>query len=155
VARRPNRADRGYIEGNSIALTSRLAQGLDPSSAKWLGRPADRTEFSTSGLWNVDHVHRCDTGFLDLLDQLIQRQQWALHPARRAAEARIVRSLLMRAAPRGRALQRSGPGRRLSEVPGSGLAEGEHFLALVSPQAGCGPPVLAEPRLATLGRRVS
>lgn len=71
----PDRTDRGYIERNSIALTSRLGQGLDPPSGTWLGRHADRTEIRTSGLWNVDHVHhRCDTGFLDLLDKLIRRQ---------------------------------------------------------------------------------
>jgi hypothetical protein len=72
----PDRADRGYVERNSIALTSCLAAGIDPSSTSWLGRYAYRTEICDSGLWNVDHVrHDCDTGFLDLLSQLIKCQR--------------------------------------------------------------------------------
>jgi hypothetical protein len=72
----PGRADRSYIERNSIALTSHLAQGPDPPSPRWLGRHADRTEIHESGLWNVDHVHHhCDTSFPGLLDQLIQHHQ--------------------------------------------------------------------------------
>jgi len=70
-----DRARRGSVERNSIALTSRLAHGPDPSSASWLGRHADRTEIRQSGLWNIDHVrHRCEAGFLDLFGQLIKRQ---------------------------------------------------------------------------------
>jgi len=75
----PDRADRGYIERNSIernsvALTSRLAEGLDRPSTRWLGRDAVRTEISQSGLWNVDHIrHRREPGFLDLLGQLVQQ----------------------------------------------------------------------------------
>jgi hypothetical protein len=69
-------ADRGYVERNSIALTSRLAQGPDLPSANWLCHHADRSEISDSGIWNVDHVHhRCDPGFLDLFEHLVQRQQ--------------------------------------------------------------------------------
>lgn len=45
-----------------------------------------------------------------------------------AAEVRIALLRIM-AAQRGRALQRSGPGRRLSEVPGSGLGIEEHVWA--------------------------
>jgi hypothetical protein len=72
----PDRADRDYVERNSIALTSRLAHGLDPPSTGWLGRYANRAEIRESGLWNVDHVHHgCDARFLDLLEQLIQRQR--------------------------------------------------------------------------------
>jgi hypothetical protein len=72
----PDAADRGYIERNSIALTSRLAQGPDLPSASWLGRHADRSEISGSGLWNVNHVHdRCDPGFLDQFEHLVTRQQ--------------------------------------------------------------------------------
>jgi hypothetical protein len=71
----PDAADRGYVERNSIALTSCLAEGLDPPSARWLGRYAERAEISKSGLWNVEHVHRrCDPGFLDLFEQLVERQ---------------------------------------------------------------------------------
>jgi hypothetical protein len=40
----PDWADRGYVERNSIALTSRLASGLDPPSRGWLGRYAVRDE---------------------------------------------------------------------------------------------------------------
>lgn len=72
----PDATDRGGVERNSIALTSRLAQGLDLPSASWLGRHADRAEICDSGLWNVDHVrHRCDPGFLELFEQLVDRQQ--------------------------------------------------------------------------------
>jgi hypothetical protein len=70
----PDRADRGYVERNSIALTSWLAEGMDQPSPRWLGRDAVRTEISQSGLWNVDHIrHRRETGFLDLLGQLIEQ----------------------------------------------------------------------------------
>jgi hypothetical protein len=72
----PDRADRDRVERNSIALTSRLAHGLDPPSARWLGRHAYRTQIRESGLWNVDHAHhRRDPRFLDLFEQLIQRQR--------------------------------------------------------------------------------
>ena len=72
----PDAAGRGFIERNSIALTSRLAQGLDTPSANWLGHHADRPEISSSGLWNVEHVrHRCEPGFLDLFEQPGDRNQ--------------------------------------------------------------------------------
>ena len=61
----------------------------------------------------------------------------------------FVRSFVVMAA------QRSGPGRRLSKVPGSGLAIEEPVLTWARPQAGCGLPVLSAPELAALGRRVS
>lgn len=71
----PERADRGCIERNSIALTSRLAEGLDQPSTGWLGHHAVRTEISQSGLWNVDHIrHHHEPGFLDLLHRLAQQQ---------------------------------------------------------------------------------
>jgi hypothetical protein len=71
----PDRADRACVERNSIASTSRLAEGQDQPSARWLGHDAVRTGISQSGLWNVDHTrHRSEPGFLDLLDQLIQQQ---------------------------------------------------------------------------------
>jgi hypothetical protein len=71
----PERADRGCIERNSIALTSRLAEGLDQPSTGWLGHHAARTEISQSGLWNVDHIrHHREPGFLDLLHRLVQQQ---------------------------------------------------------------------------------
>jgi hypothetical protein len=71
----PDRADRGSVERNSIALTSRLANGQDPPSSRWLGGCAARPEISQSGLWNVDHVrHHCEPGFLDLLERLLLQQ---------------------------------------------------------------------------------
>jgi len=72
----PDAAGRGYVERNSIALTSSLAQGLDTPSASWLGHHADRPEISSSGLWNVEHVrHHCEPGFLDLFEHLVDRNQ--------------------------------------------------------------------------------
>jgi hypothetical protein len=72
----PDATSRGYVERNSIALTSRLAQGLDAPSTSWLGHHADRPEISRSGLWNVEHVHhRCDPGFLDVFEELAERKQ--------------------------------------------------------------------------------
>jgi hypothetical protein len=64
------------VERNSIALTSRLVQGLDPPSASWLGHHAVRAEIRQLGLWNLGHVrHHCEPGFLDLFEQLIKRHQ--------------------------------------------------------------------------------
>jgi hypothetical protein len=71
----PDADDRGYVERNSIALTSGLAEGLDPPSVSWLGRYADSGGICKSGLWNVEHVrHRCEPGFLDLFEQLVEHQ---------------------------------------------------------------------------------
>jgi hypothetical protein len=71
----PDRADRGYIERNSIALTSCLAEGLDQPSPGWLGHYAARPKMSQSGLWNVHHIrHHREPGFPDRLNQLIQQQ---------------------------------------------------------------------------------
>jgi hypothetical protein len=68
--------DRGYVERNSIALTSRLSVGLDPPSPGWLGRYAVRAEVRESGLWNVEHVRQpCDPGFLARLGQLARSPQ--------------------------------------------------------------------------------
>jgi hypothetical protein len=52
----PSRADRGYLESNSIALLSCLTGGPDLPSTSWLGRYAERAEIRRSGLWNVQHV---------------------------------------------------------------------------------------------------
>jgi hypothetical protein len=69
----PNRADRGYVECNSIALTSRLAAGLDPPSHGWLGHHAVPIEIRQSGLWNVQHVTQpCHPEFLASLERLVQ-----------------------------------------------------------------------------------
>ena len=68
--------DRGYVERNSIALTSRLAVGLDPPSPGWLGHYAARAEIRESGLWNVECVREpCDPGFLAKLEQLARSTQ--------------------------------------------------------------------------------
>ena len=70
------RAATGYIERNTIALTSCLAAGLDQPSPRWLGHDTARTEISQSGLWNIEHIrHHHEPGFPDLLDQLIHQQR--------------------------------------------------------------------------------
>jgi hypothetical protein len=71
----PCRADRGYLESNSIALLSCLTGGPDVPSASWLGRYAERAEICGSGLWNVQHVsgHHEPT-FLHRLTQLVELQ---------------------------------------------------------------------------------
>jgi hypothetical protein len=72
----PDRAQRGFVERNSIAMTSLLADGLDQPSPAWLGRAAERTEIRQSGLWNVEHVrHRLESGFAGLLSQLVQQHR--------------------------------------------------------------------------------
>jgi hypothetical protein len=72
----PGRADRGYIERNSIALLSCLTGGADTPGGSWLGCDAARTEISGSGRWNVDHIHdRYEPDFLQRLAQLVERQQ--------------------------------------------------------------------------------
>lgn len=72
----PDRADRGYLERNSIALLSCLAGCQDSPSAGWLGHDATRPEIRESGLWNVQHVQdRYDPAFLQLLAGLVQSTQ--------------------------------------------------------------------------------
>jgi hypothetical protein len=72
----PDRADRGYIERNSIALLSCLVGCKDSPSAGWLGHDANRPEIRESGLWNVQHVYdRYDPAFLQLLARLVQSMQ--------------------------------------------------------------------------------
>jgi hypothetical protein len=71
----PDRHDRGFVERNSIALTSRLTAGQDPPSPAWLGHDAARPEIARSGLWNIEHIrHHPEPGFLDRLSQLIHQQ---------------------------------------------------------------------------------
>jgi hypothetical protein len=71
-----DRVERGSVERNSIALTSRMAQGLDLPSADWLGQHADSAAIRQSALWNIEHVrHEYEVGFLDALDRLIERQR--------------------------------------------------------------------------------
>ena len=72
----PDRADRGYIERNSIALLSCLADCQDSPSAGWLGHDVTRPEIRESGLWNVQHVYdHYDPAFLQLLARLVQGMQ--------------------------------------------------------------------------------
>jgi len=72
----PGRADRGYLESNSIALLSCLTSGPDLPSASWLGRYAERAEIRGSGLWNVEHVTRpYEPRFLQRLAQLVDHQE--------------------------------------------------------------------------------
>src|SRR5512140_3849594 len=66
--------------------------------------------------------------------------------SRRQKRALCAPSSIGLPARRGRALQRRGPGRRLSKVPGSGLAVEGPFPAWGGFWAGCGPPVLAAPQ---------
>jgi hypothetical protein len=67
----PGRADRGYLERNSIALLSCLTGGPDLPGASWLGRHAERAEIGESGLWNVQHVSgHYAPAFLHRLTQL-------------------------------------------------------------------------------------
>jgi hypothetical protein len=71
----PGRADRGYLESNSIALLSCVTQGPDQPSASWLGRHAERAEVRESGLWNVHHVTgRYEPAVLHRLAQLVDLQ---------------------------------------------------------------------------------
>jgi hypothetical protein len=68
-----NPDERGYIERNSIAQDSRLADGLNDPGPGWLGLHAAPLEVRQSGLWNVDHVrHHADPPFNDRLDRLIR-----------------------------------------------------------------------------------
>jgi len=71
----PGRADRGYLESNSITLLSRLAGGPDQPSTSWLGRHAERPEIRASGLWNVQHVSgHYEPAFLHRLARLVDLQ---------------------------------------------------------------------------------
>jgi hypothetical protein len=66
---------RGYLERNSIALTSQLAVGQDPPSPGWLGHHAIPRQIRQSGLWNVEHVTSpCDPD-LTTFGQLIQHHR--------------------------------------------------------------------------------
>jgi hypothetical protein len=53
----PDREARGALERGLIALLSNAGRKpVDPPSARWLGRFADRDAIRRSGLWNVNHV---------------------------------------------------------------------------------------------------
>jgi hypothetical protein len=72
----PDRADRGYLESNSIALLSCLASGPDLPWVSWLGHSAERAEIRGSGLWNVHHVFgHYEPAFLQRLADLVDLQQ--------------------------------------------------------------------------------
>ncbi len=71
-----NPGTRGYVERNSIALTSMLAAGKDLPSPGWLGHHAIPGQIRQSGLWNVEHVtNPCHPDFLPTLEQLIQHHR--------------------------------------------------------------------------------
>ena len=71
----PARADRGYLESNSIALLSCLTGSPDQPSTSWLGHYAERAEIRESGLWNIRHVTgHYEPGFLRQLAQLVTRR---------------------------------------------------------------------------------
>ena len=72
----PGRADRGFLESNSIALLSCLSGGPDLISASWLGCYAERAEIRGSGLWNVEHVSDYyEPAFLQRLAQLVDLKE--------------------------------------------------------------------------------
>ena len=72
----PGRADRCYLESNSIALLSCLTGGPDQPSADWLGHYAERAEIRGSGLWNVEHAAgHYQPQFLQRLAQLVDQQE--------------------------------------------------------------------------------
>lgn len=65
----PDRHDRAAIEQACIALLgNRIQPSIDPPSADWLGRHADRNAVRESGLWNVNHVD--DVPSLEGLERL-------------------------------------------------------------------------------------
>jgi hypothetical protein len=69
----PDRATRGLVERNTIALLSRRSGGVDPASPTWLGLTADSEKVHTSALWNVNHVDDAhDPTFLNTLQQLVR-----------------------------------------------------------------------------------
>jgi hypothetical protein len=69
----PDRATRGLIERNTIALLSRRSGGVDPATPTWLGLTADSEKVRTSALWNVNHVDDAhDPTVLDTLEQLVR-----------------------------------------------------------------------------------
>src|ERR1043166_7089750 len=69
----PNSA-RAHIERNAIGLLSNGLSPVDHPSNEWLGLYSPREEIRRSGLWNLNHVaHRCEAGFLDLLESLVMR----------------------------------------------------------------------------------
>jgi hypothetical protein len=69
----PDRAIRGLIERNTIALLSRRSGGVDPASPTWLGLTAYSEKVRTSALWNVNHVDDAhDPTFLNSFEQLVR-----------------------------------------------------------------------------------
>lgn len=68
-------SDRGIIEAGAIALLSNLdREPVDPPSANWLGRLADRDAIGRSGLWNVNHVAgEPRVEFLDTVQHWVER----------------------------------------------------------------------------------
>lgn len=71
---------RGYIERNTIALTSSFAgKPIDPPSPTWLGHSSGRARVRRSGLWNQRHVEDTyEPAFLDVLELLVSSGSRAL-----------------------------------------------------------------------------
>lgn len=71
----PDRHHRDAIERGCIGLLSDWhREPIDPASAQWLGRLADRPEIPGSGLWNVHHVDAApDPSVLDLVEAAVRR----------------------------------------------------------------------------------
>jgi hypothetical protein len=72
-----DRALRGVVERNTIALLSCRSGGLDRPSVSWLGQFADSDKIRTSALWNVNHVDaEYDDSYLEILDSLVSVAGW-------------------------------------------------------------------------------
>jgi hypothetical protein len=68
-------SDRRVIEAGAIALLSNHErEPVDPPSADWLGRKAERALIREGGLWNVNHVQEPPAGrFLDVFKHWLRR----------------------------------------------------------------------------------
>jgi hypothetical protein len=66
---------RGYIERNTIALTSNLnSHSFDPPSPSWLGLHSGRDKVRRSGLWNQRHVDQdYSPKFLDTFEAAVEQ----------------------------------------------------------------------------------
>ncbi len=73
LAQRPGPRHRGYIERNSIALTSSWPPARTRPAPAGLGTRPSPARSASRGLWNVQHVTQpCHPGFLPTLQRLIQ-----------------------------------------------------------------------------------
>lgn len=68
-------SQRGLIERGAISLLSNSRRiPIDPPSAGWLGRHADRAAVRDSGMWNVKHVYEpASAVFLSAMKEQLAR----------------------------------------------------------------------------------